>query len=63
MSKFVYPEAVKFDKDVGDPFFVFNENDFSITININKNQELNNMIKSIVEFDIKKFFKVQEILQ
>ena len=60
VSKFVYPELVKLDLG-SEPPYVFNENDFSITININKNIELNEMIKSIIEKDIKKHFKVREI--
>ena len=60
VSKFVYPELVKLNHGSNPPY-VFNENDFSITININKNKELNEMIKNIVEKDIKKYFKVREI--
>lgn len=53
VGKFVYPEQVKLDKNLPNGF-EFNENDFTLTLNLNKDKRINDMIQNIVEQDIKK---------
>ncbi len=53
MGKFVYPELVKLDKNMPNGFEL-NENDFTLTLNLNKDKRVNDMIQKIIEQDIKK---------
>ena len=52
VGKFVYPEVVRLDsrKENG---FEFKENDFTMTLNLNKDKKINEMIQGIVERNIK----------
>ena len=43
MGKFVYPEVVKLDSRKANGF-EFKENDFTMTLNLNKDKKINEMI-------------------
>lgn len=52
VGKFVYPEIVKLDSRT-QKGFEFKENDFTMTLNLNKDKKINEMIHGIVERSIK----------
>jgi hypothetical protein len=52
VGKFVYPEIVKLDSRKANGF-EFKENDFTMTLNLNKDKKINEMIQGIVERNIK----------
>lgn len=52
VGKFVYPEFVKLDSSKLGGFH-FKENDFTMTLNLNKDKKINEMIQGIVERNIK----------
>ena len=52
VGKFVYPEVVKLDSSKANGF-EFKQNDFTMTLNLNKDKKINEMIQGIVERNIK----------
>ena len=52
VGKFVYPEVVKLDSRKANGFEL-KENDFTMTLNLNKDKRINEMIQGIVEKNIK----------
>jgi hypothetical protein len=52
VGKLVYPEVVKLDSRKANGF-EFKENDFTMTLNLNKDKKINEMIQGIVERNIK----------